>query len=106
MESKARLETEKDLKVEIEGSSTKIRLYTDETIGALRQMLKVSFIWLFRKIEIDMVYLYLKAELETLRTRIQEVNEFTNELDLQVDELRSEQSQVKRMKYVYEFPWK
>jgi hypothetical protein len=41
LESKARLETEKDLKVEIEASSTKIKLYTDETLGSLRQMLKV-----------------------------------------------------------------
>ena len=37
---------------------------------------------------------HFQAELETLRTRIQDVSEFANELELQVAEARSDNTQV------------
>lgn len=69
-ESKQRLENEKEMRMVMETSNNKMKMYTDECTEAARQM--------------------LSAECETLRTRIQELSEFSNDLELQIAELRSE----------------
>ena len=70
LESKQRLENEKEMRTSLETTNNKVKLYTDECTEASRQM--------------------LSAEIETLRTRIQEVNETTNDLDIQFAELQAD----------------
>ena len=70
LESRQRLENEKEMRASLETSNNKVKLYTDECTEASRQM--------------------LSTEIETLRTRIQEVNETTNDLEIQFAELQTE----------------
>jgi len=70
LESRQRLENEKEMRASLETSNNKVKLYTDECTEASRQM--------------------LSTEIETLRTRIQEVNEITNDLEIQFAELQTE----------------
>lgn len=58
------------MRTSLETTNNKVKLYTDECTEASRVM--------------------LSTEIETLRTRIQEVNESTNDLEIQFAELQSE----------------
>jgi hypothetical protein len=58
----------------IETGSNKMKLYTDESTESSRQM--------------------LQDEIETLRTRTQEVTEFCNDLEIQLAELRTESNEI------------
>ena len=58
------------MRTSLETTNNKVKLYTDECTEASRVM--------------------LSTEIETLRTRIQEVNESTNDLEIQFAELQTE----------------
>ena len=64
------MDNEKEMRTSLETVNNKVKLYTDECTEASRQM--------------------LSAEIETLRSRIGEVNESTNDLEIQFAELQNE----------------
>merc|ERR1719266_3289421 len=70
LESKQRLENEKEARLAIEAFDNKMKLYTDETTESVRTM--------------------LTTDIEKLRTRIQEINDSYNDLEVQVAQVQSE----------------
>ena len=74
LESKQRLDNEVEMRTSLETLDTKMKKYCDESVEASRQI--------------------TRGEIETLQTRTQEFQEYNNDLEIHLVELRNESKEI------------